>query len=141
MKTPVCDICRLTPLKCALCEKRMLDGELTEADFDVSRAISAAKADIDLQKAFDLGNCFVGAFKGEVTPGLKEALGRDLLHVKSGNDLLDKLGIRATPSKVFVKGEERQRVALPKAQLISLGIDSLQLKRALDYFKLDASIV
>ncbi len=141
MKTPVCDMCRLTPVKCAICEKRMLDGELTEADFDVSRAISAAKADIQLEKAFDLGASYAGVLKGEVTPGLKEALGRDLLPVKSGRDLLDRLGIRATPSKVFVNGEERSRVALSRSQLSSLGIDPAGLKRALDHFKLDASIV
>lgn len=141
MKTPVCDICRLTPIKCAVCEDRMNKGELSEADFDVSRAMSAAKSSIQLEKAFDLGSVYVGAFKGETTPALKEALGRDLYKVSDGKGLLDALGIRATPSKVFVNGEERVRVALPKAELVAMSIDPLELKRALDYFKLEASII
>ncbi len=141
MKAPVCDICRLTPLKCAICEKRVEQGELTEADFDVSRAISSTKTDINLEKAFDLGKCYIAVFKGEASHKLNELLGRDLVKVSSGKDLLDKLNLRATPSKVFVGGEEKQRVALNKAQLESIGIDPIELKKALVYFKLDASII
>jgi hypothetical protein len=141
MKTPVCDICRLTPIKCVICEKKLDKGELTEADFNVSRAISRSKTDLTLEKAFNLGKCYIGVFRGETGPKLKEYLGRDLIKVESAQDLLNKLDLKVRPSKVFVNGEERQRVALNKAHLNSIGIDSGELKKALVYFKFDASIV
>ena len=141
MKTPVCDMCRLTPIKCAICEKKMDDGELTEADFDVSRAISKSKSDIELKKAFDLGNCYAGVFNGKVSQAIKDYLGRDLIQVKSSQDLLDKLNLKVRPSRVFINGEEKQRVALNKAQLDAAGISAAELMKALVYFKFDASII
>jgi uncharacterized protein YlaI len=141
METPVCDMCRLTPVKCKICEKKQVAGELTEADFDVSRAMSISKSDLKLKRSFDLGKCYAGVFKGEVDESLREALGRDLIKVSSGEDLLNKLGLKARPSRVFVGGEEKQRVALTKSQLENMGISSSELKKALNYFKFDASIV
>lgn len=141
MKVPVCDICRLTPVKCKLCEGKITRGELTEADFIFSRAISAAKADITLERAFDLGKVFAAKFKGEVTKQLEEVLGKPVVKVSSGKEIMDKLGIKTRPSKVFIGGEEKERVALSKSQLESDGIDSVGLKRFLNYFNIEASIV
>ena len=128
-QTPVCDMCRLTPIKCVICENKLKNGELTEADFDISRGISSSKSDMELEKAFDLGKCYVGVFKGAVNPKLKEYLGRDLIQVKSGQDLLNKLNLKVRPSRVFVAGEEKQRVALNKTQLDSMEIKPCEFLR------------
>jgi len=142
MKVPVCDICRLTPVKCKLCEQRLDAGEITEADFTLSRALSKTKAkDVELIRSFDLKKYIVAKVNGKMGPEVDEALCRPVIAVNSGQEIIQKLKIPTRPSTVFVGGEEKTRLAISKAFIESEGIDATELARALAYFGMDSSIV
>ena len=141
MKLPVCEICRYSPVKCVLCEKKLDSGELTKADFDVSRALAAARSDVELKKAFKIGSVYVAVVKGEIDELVEKKLGKKLILADSGKELLEKLTLSTRPSKVFVNGEEVERFALSRSQLENMGIDPEKLTNALKFFGVHASIV
>ena len=141
MKVPVCDICRLTPIRCVLCEKKFKQGELTKGDFDVSRIISESKSDVELEKAFDLGSCYVAVYKGEFSEDYEEISNKRIIKIVSSKDLLSKLKIVTRPSKIFKNGEEIERMVINKVQIRNLGLKGDALVKAMAYFNSDVSIV
>lgn len=141
MKLPVCEICRYVPVKCVICERRFESGELTGADFEVSRAIAAARCDIELKKAFKIGEIYVASIKGEINELVEQKLGKPLIIANSGQELLKNLNLSTRPSKVFIGGKEIERFALSRLQLENSGIDPNALANVLKYFGVEASII
>ncbi len=141
MELPVCNICRFVPVKCKVCEQRFLNGELTEADFEVSRAIARVECDIDLKKAFNVGKSYIADFKGTECDGVRGELGKPLIRVTSSSDLLAKLKIKTRPSVVFSGGVEKKRIALNKNQLKSQGFTPEKIAEALNYWGVEATLV
>jgi len=152
MKTPICETCTKTKTLCSGCEKKLLEGAISDHDIRISRLLSKFAEDhpslekADFYKALDFDKIVivltrgdVGLLigkKGRVVTEISKELGKKIRIAEFSGDLRKTVNDIVIPARVdginviYKDGEEAYKVKFNRVEARKLPVDTQTLEKA-----------